>query len=108
MHQTILELQQQDVFIGDIEEALENLQASINDLDSLYASEKYVESKDLINTLQTEADEIGTSITILQAASTPENNPDQEESIETYCGDGFCDLGESCDCSDCRYEEQCE
>ena len=108
LHQTILTLQQEGTYIGDVEESLESLQASINELDSLYASEKYLEAKDLLDTLQTEADEIETSVTVLQAASTPEDNSDTEESIETYCGDGFCDLGESCDCSDCRYEEQCE
>ncbi len=108
MHQAIITLQQEGTYIGDVEESLESLQASINELDSLYASEKYLEAKDLLDTLQTEAGEIETSVTLLQAASMPEDNSDTEESIENYCGDGFCDLGESCDCSDCRYEEQCE
>ncbi len=108
LHQAIITLQQEGTYVGDVEESLESLQASINELDSLYASEKYLEAKDLLDTLQAEANEIETSVTVLQAASTPQDNSDAEESIENYCGDGFCDLGESCDCSDCRYEEQCE
>ena len=89
------------IFIGDIEDDIEELQANLNEVDSLFAAGNYSQAKNLLKKLKEDADEIKASVLLLQQSQDPNTNED------SYCGDGFCDIGESCDCSDCADEEKC-
>ncbi|NOR85557.1 hypothetical protein GQ473_05565 [archaeon] len=109
LHEDIIQLQKDGVFIGStIEDEIELLQSKINDLNDYYDSRNYSAAKELLDDLEIDADEIETTIISLQTAQNPDDELDTYEETDSFCGDGFCDDGELCSCSDCEYEAQCE